>query len=137
MFKIFVLGISLSAAANSYAGLPEMMDIYNHPKSAPKVAACRGNQHCNAFTALAAQWKAIPKNYRYHGFDIKKQAAQGDGYGLNKGFSLQADQSIVLSEAGDAVYYDGGSKPKASESIFAKGLAVLLYIEDKNGTAYQ
>lgn len=135
MLKKIVLGICFCATANAYAGLPEMMKIYNNPKSAPKVAVCKGNHHCNAFTALAAQWQDIPKNYRYHGFDIRKQAAKGDGYGLYKGFSLQADQSIEISDAGDRVYYDGLSKSK-NESTFAKGRAVLLYIEDKNHWAY-
>ncbi|MGR3979026.1 hypothetical protein FW754_15445 [Acinetobacter sp. 1207_04] len=131
--KKLLLAFSVIISTSSFAGLPEMMKVYNNPSSAPKVAACKGNVKCNAFTALAKQWQAIPNNYRYHGFDIKDQARQGDGYGLNKGFSLSQDKSISLSEAGDAVYYDGGGKGAANERIFGQGLAVLLYIEGKNG----
>lgn len=134
--KLFLPFILFSVTTASFAGLPEMMKVYNNPSSAPKVASCRGNIKCNAFTALAKQWQAIPNNYRYHGFNIKDQARQGDGYGLNKGFSLSQDKSVSLSEAGDAVYYSGGSKGAANERIFGQGLAVLLYIEDKNGWTY-
>lgn len=112
-----------------------MMKVYKNPLSAPKVATCKGNINCNAFTALAKQWQEIPKTYRYDGFDIRKQAAQGDGYGLSKGFSLATDRSVAFQEAGDTVYYNGGSKPRASEAVFGQGMAVLLYIEDKNGWA--
>lgn len=136
MKKLILLSALSMVGTASFAGLPEMMKVYNNPSSAPKVAACKGNVNCNAFTALAKQWQSIPNNYRYHGFNIKDQARQGDGYGLNKGFSLSKDKSQNLSEAGDAVYYDGGGKGAANERIFGQGLAVLLYIEDKNGWTY-
>lgn len=123
----------LTISPYSFAGLSEMMKVYNNPKSAPQVATCKQNTQCNAFVALAKQWQAIPNNYRYHGFDIKKQAKEGDGYGLNKGFTLTTDKAISLSNAGDAVFYNGGGKGAAKERIFGQGLAVLLYIEDKNG----
>jgi hypothetical protein len=132
--KLSLLGImSFCITSQVYAGLPEMMKIYKNPSSAPKVTACKGNVNCNAFTALAKQWQGIPKTYRYDGSDIRKDAAQGDGYGLNKGFILATDRSIIFQEAGEKVYYDGGSKPRESEATFGQGLAVLLYIEDKNG----
>lgn len=133
--KKILLALTLGISASSFAALPEMMKVYQNPKVAPKVAKCKGNTNCNAFVALANQWQAIPTSYRYHGLDIKKQAKDGDGYGLNKGFSLTKDKSIALSEAGDAVFYDGGGKGSANERIFGQGLAVLLYIEDKNGWA--
>ena len=135
MKKIGLIAILAMASTASFAGLPEMMKIYNNPKSAPKVTQCKGNQNCNAFVALSKQWQAIPNQYRYHGFNIKQQAKEGDGYGLNKGFSLRQDQSYALMEAGDAVFYDAGGKSAAKERIFGQGLAVLLYIEDKNGWA--
>lgn len=135
MKKLILLSALSMIGTASFAGLPEMMKVYNNPSSAPKVAACKGNVNCNGFTALAKQWQSIPNNYRYHGFNIKDQARQGDGYGLNKGFSLSKDKSQNLSEAGDAVYYDGGGKGAANERIFGQGLVVLLYIEDKNGWA--
>ena len=135
MKKILTI-LAVTMSTSSFAGLPEMMKVYNNPKSAPQVATCKRNTQCNAFVALANQWQAIPNNYRYHGFDIKKQAKQGDGYGLNKGFSLATDKAIALSEAGDNTFYSGGSQSVAKERIFAQGLAVLLYIEDKNGWTY-
>lgn len=129
----FVLLLCMSAA--SHAGLPEMMKIYQNPQLAPPVAKCQKNVHCNAFVALAKQWQAIPDSYRYHGFNIKKDAKSGDGYGLNKGFSTIKDRSNTIRDAGEAVFYDGGSKGAANERVFAQGLAVILYIEDKNGWA--
>ncbi len=129
--SLFISLFSISASA----GLPEMMDIYNNPKSAPKVQACKGDMYCNAFTALSKQWQSIPKNYRYHGFNIRRDAQIGDGYGLYKGFYFNQERSIDLVEGGYPVYYNGGSKSKSQEKIFAQGLAVLLYIEDKNGWA--
>jgi len=135
MKKILTI-LALTSSASSFAGLPEMMKVYNNPKSAPQAAECNNKTQCNAFVALANQWQAIPNNYRYHGFDIKKQAKQGDGYGLNKGFTLATDKGIALSEAGENTFYSGGSKAAAKERIFAQGLAVLLYIEDKNGWTY-
>lgn len=128
--------LALTISTSSFAGLPEMMKVYNNPKSAPQAAECNRKTQCNAFVALANQWQAIPNNYRYQGFDIKKQAKQGDGYGLNKGFSLATDKSIALAEAGENTFYSGGSKAATKERIFAQGLAVLLYIEDKNGWTY-
>lgn len=137
--KIIFLSVFSLLSSNALAGLPEMMQIYTNPKSAPQIKACKGNTNCNAFTALAKQWQAIPKNYRYHGFNIRRDAAIGDGYGLNKGFVLNKERSQELvgdydnSTSAYSIYYNGGSKPKTHERIFAQGLAVLLYIEDKNG----
>ena len=132
MKKVFLFLI-VAVSAQSYAGLSEMMHIYNHPQSAPQVSQCKGDTKCNAFFALSNQLDVIPNSYRYNGFDIKKQAKQGDGYGLNKGFSLRAEQSIALSDAGDAFFYSSGKWSAKKEAIFGRGLAVLLYIEDKNG----
>ena len=127
------LGLFLSTA--SYAGLPEMMKFYQNPQLAPQVAKCQRNSYCNAFVALSKQWKDIPDTYRYHGFDIKKQAKAGDGYGLNKGYSLNKDQTIAIAEAGNDIFYAGGSKGANNERTFAQGLAVILYLEDKKGWA--
>ena len=112
-----------------------MMKLYNQPETAPATAECKGDILCNAFVALAKQWQAIPHNYRYKGFDIRQQAAQGDGYGLNKGYTLNTQRAIALSEASETVFYAGGAKGKDQERIFAQGLAVLLYLEDQNGWA--
>lgn len=135
MKKSLLLLTTALLSSTSFAGLPEMMKIYNNPKLAPKILQCKGNQNCNAFVSLSKQWQSIPNQYRYQGFNIKQQAKEGDGYGLNKGFSLRQDQSYALMEAGDAVFYDGSGKGPANERIFGQGLAVLLYIEDKNGWA--
>ena len=40
-----------------------------------------------------------------------------------------------LVMVGDMIFYDGSGKGMANECVFAQGLAVLLYIEDKNGWA--
>lgn len=131
MMKKLFLTLGMAFSLSAYAAPAEMMKYYNNPRLAPKVAECKGNVNCNAFVALAKQWQKIPNNYRYQGeFNIKRDAALGDGYGLNKGFSLSHEQSQNLSETGEMFFYDGGSKSKAKERIFAQGLAVLLYIED-------
>lgn len=132
MKKVLVL-LTVFVSVQSYAGFSEMMHIYNNPQSAPKVSQCKGDAKCNAFFELSNQVDSIPNSYRYSGFDIKKQAKQGDGYGLNKGFNLRADQSIALSDAGDTFFYSSGKWSAKKEAIFGRGLAVLLYIEDKNG----
>ena len=128
---IVVLGLFFSTM--SYAGIPEMMKVYKNPHSAPPVTKCKQNAYCNAFVALSKQWKDIPNSYRYNGFDIKSDARNGDGYGLNKGFSLHKNQSIAIAESGDEVFYAGGGKGAANERVFAQGLAVLLYLEGIHG----
>lgn len=138
MKKILTLLVCTCLSAQSMAVLPEMMQFFHHPASAPPVPACQGNVSCDAFTALAKQWHAIPSSYRYHGFDIRQQAKMGDAYGLNKGYSLQTERARELadndaSHSAYSVYYAGGSKSPAYEKIYARGLAVLLYIEDENG----
>lgn len=133
MKKLLFLSVLLFSLP-SFAGLPEMMKIYNNPNLAPSVKECKGNNYCNGFVALSKQWKDIPNSYRYKGgFNIKHNAKIGDGYGLNKGFYLYQDKSIEFSDVGNEYFYDNGGKPKSKEKVFAQGLAVLLYIEDKNG----
>ena len=65
------------SSVSSFAGLPEMMKVYNNPKSAPKIATCKGDIYCNSFIALSKQWKDIPNSYRYKGEDIKAYAKNG------------------------------------------------------------
>lgn len=114
--------------------LSAMMNIYNNPESAPPINICQSNIYCNAFSALSQYWIDIPDDYRYKGqFNIKYQAQIGDGYGLNKGFTLNQEQSILLAEGGDLVYYNSGGGSPEQEKIFAEGLVVLLYIEEMNG----
>lgn len=133
MKKIFLSLALAVSASSSFAGLPEMMKIYKNPSLAPNTDYCAvTDDNCKAFTALAKQFDSIPANYRYHGFDIRKQALQGDNYGLNKGFSFYKQRTVEISDGGE-VYFDFASKKKSL--ISAKGLAVLLYIEDKNGWA--
>lgn len=130
MKKILAL-LALTMSSASFAGLPEMMKIYKNPSLAPNTEYCTvTDDNCKAFTALAKRFDSIPVNYRYNGFDIRKQALQGDNYGLNKGFSLYKDKSVEIADGGE-VYFDFASNKKSL--ISAKGLAVLLYIEDKNG----
>lgn len=138
MKKILALLVIL-ASTSSFAGLPEMMKVYNNPKSAPKIAACKGDSYCNGFIALSKQWKSIPNSYRYQGeYDIKAYAKdgitydeQGRGVGLEKGFYFRTDRTQN--------FLDGAHKyieTKRQTSLNHEGgLAVLLYIEDKNGWA--
>ncbi|QEY24240.1 hypothetical protein [Neisseria animalis] len=129
--KKLILSVMLSVASLSYAAPASMTKYYNNPKLAPKIQQCRGDIYCNAFAALAKQWKNIPNNYRYHGFNIKKEAAEGNGYGLWKGgFVSDTVKGSRLIDAGEPVFYDGGSKNKANEAIFARGIAVINYIEN-------
>ena len=119
------------------SGLPEMMTIYNNPKLAPQVHGCKGNTYCNAFIALASQWRAIPDSYRYHGeYDIKASAKDGVTYddqgrnvGLHSGFYFQTEMSQKLIDGADAYV----ETEKQATWNHESGLAVLLYIEDKNG----
>lgn len=126
--------LAIVGSTSSFAGLPEMMKIYNNPSLAPNTDYCAvTDDNCKAFTALAKQWQSIPVNYRYKGqWNIRKDAAEGDAYGLYKGFYLYKEKSVELADAGD-IYYDF-SNPK-KEAIAARGRAVIMYIEDKNGWA--
>lgn len=128
-----LLAILVLISNSSFAGLPEMMKIYKNPSLAPNTEYCAVmDDNCKAFTALAKQFDSIPANYRYHGFDIRRDALAADNYGLNKGFYYYKDRTIEIKDGGD-VYFDFSSKKKSL--ISAKGMAVLLYIEDKNGWA--
>ena len=130
---LLVFALSGLCALPAYANNAAMMKYYNNPQAAPKVPKCKGNTYCNAFVALAKQWKSIPNNYRYKQFNIKEYAAKGDGYGLHKGFSIgQTDTGYKLHEAGEIFFYSANAS-KADTRIFAQGLAVILYLEDTNG----
>ncbi|MDO4224110.1 MAG: hypothetical protein Q4D05_08845 [Acinetobacter sp.] len=135
MKSILLFIAMMFCVTSSYAGLQEMMKIYNNPKSAPKVKGCQGDVYCNAFVALSKQWRAIPNNYRYKGeWDIKAYARRGISYdsqgrniGLWKGFYFYTDRSNLLIDRG---YEYQHNIPNLN---FEGGLAVLLYIEDRNG----
>lgn len=129
------IGISCTAVFSvSHADVATINKYYKNPNLAPKVQRCKGNQDCNTFYALSKQWKSIPNCLKTsYGPDCetKKQAKDGDGYGLWKGGSFEGTHH--LAEAGEAVFYRGGAASKADERIFAEGLSVLYYIDSKNG----
>lgn len=133
MKRLILTAAAILFSSTAFSGLPEMMKIYNNPKSAPAVAACKGNVNCNAFTALAKQWKSIPDTYRHKQWDIKAMAKEGDGYGLNRGFSVSTEKSADYKHAGADAYYWAGTTTNESEAMLARGIAVLIYIEDKKG----
>lgn len=126
------LVIGLLGATLSHADVGSMTKVYNNPQSAPQVQRCKGNSKCNAFYALAKDWQSIPNNFKLDGINLKSYAKDGDGYGLWKGFTLNSDRAIALANAGDAVFFSGGSGSKADERIYAQGMAVLLYLENKS-----
>lgn len=137
MKKMFI-GLSIIiVSGSSFAGLPEMMKVYDNPKIAPKIAACKGDTYCNGFMALSKQWKSIPNSYRYKGeYDIKAYAKDGvtyDNQGRNRGlqnsFYWSTDKSNSFIGSLDKYIETTGGMPDSYEG----GLAVLLYIEDKNG----
>lgn len=136
MKKIFIALVIMGVSASSFAGLPEMMKIYKNPKTAPKIAACKGDTYCNGFIALSKQWKSIPNSYRYKDeYDIKAYAKDGTTYdnqgrnrGLQNGFYWSTDKSNSFIEGIDKYIETTGGIPDSYEG----GLAVLLYIEDKN-----
>ncbi|QOW45529.1 MULTISPECIES: hypothetical protein [Acinetobacter] len=136
--SLIAMLITTIASTASFAGLPEMMKIYNNPKLAPKIAACKGDVYCNGFIALSKQWKDIPNAYRYQGkYDIKSYARKGVTYdnqgrniGLHMGFYFRTDRTNNFIEGFDSMHY------KDQDLVNNQGgLAVLLYIEDKNGWA--
>lgn len=137
--KIIFLAITLAVSTSSFAGLPEMMKVYNNPKLAPKVKACKGDIYCNGFLALAKQWESIPNSYRYQGeYEIKSYAKRGwtyDGQGRNRGlemgFGLYKEKSHKFLEGVNIYTETKGYIPDDYEG----GWAVLLYIEDKKGWA--
>lgn len=137
MKKIFVAMALTISSVSSFAGLPEMMKIYNNPKLAPKVAVCKGDAYCNGFIALSKQWKDIPNSYRYQGeWDIKVYAREGITYnsrgnnvGLHKGFYWYTDKSINFLQSIQT------KQNFSKNNNIEGGLAVLLYIEDKKGWA--
>ncbi|MBD1230497.1 hypothetical protein IDM33_10145 [Acinetobacter seifertii] len=124
---IGLLGVTLS-----HADVGSMSKIYTNPQSAPQVKRCKGNTQCNAFYALAKDWQSIPNNFKMDGINVKAYAKDGDGYGLWKGFTLNSNRAIALANAGDAVFFKGGDSSKADERIYAQGMAVLLYLENKS-----
>lgn len=126
-----VLLAGLFTATLSHADVNSMTKIYHNPQTAPKVQRCQGNQHCNAFYALSRDWQSIPNNFTTYGDNIKSYAKRGDGYGLWKGATFKKQRSINLADAGEAVFYNAGGASAADERIFAQGLAVLLYLENK------
>lgn len=132
--KKFLTVLALVGSTSSFAGLSEMMNIYNNPTIAPKYTACQSNLYCNGFTALSKQWDTIPKSYRYKGeYDIRKMAEIGDASSLYRGFSFGEEEStFYFIEAGADTYYQYDNKDK-SDLTFARGIAVLLYMVDKNG----
>lgn len=115
----------------------EIMNIYNNPKLAPKVAECKSDVYCNAFMALSKKWKGIPDSYRYKGdFDIKEYAKngitydnQGKNIGLKQGFYFYTERTNQIIDGIDKYIETESKIPDNYEG----GLAVLLYIEDKNG----
>lgn len=119
---------NVNSTANHHSSA--LMIYYNNPEIAPQTYQCQGNILCNAFVALANQWQSIPVDYRYDSFDIRKQAEEGDGYGLYKGYTLNNPRSIELSETGESFFYYNNDEN--NEIIFARGLAILLYLEDVN-----
>jgi len=137
MKRLFIALALTIISTYSFAGLPEMMKIYKNPKSAPKIAACKSDSYCNGFIALSKQWKDIPNSYRYQGkYDIKAYAKRGVTYdsqgrnrGLESGFYWSTTKSQNFIEGIDKYIETNGSIPDSYEG----GLAVLLYIEDKNG----
>jgi hypothetical protein len=137
MYKVskFIIGFSFAAVFSvSHADVATINKYYKNNNLASKVQRCKGDQNCNTFYALSKQWKSIPKCLKTsYGPDCetKKQAQDGDGYGLWKGGYFES--TYHLAEAGEAVFYKGGSASKADERIFAQGLAVLYYLESKSG----
>lgn len=138
MKKILVALALTVSSVSSFAGLPEMMKVYNNPKSAPKIATCKDNIYCNSFIALSKQWKDIPNSYRYKGEDIKAYAKDGATYdeqgrniGLESGFFLSTNKSQKMHEGVNKYFEAKGYVTESNQ----RGLAVLLYIEDKNGWA--
>ena len=137
MKKTFIGLAVMFISVSSFAGLPEMMKIYKNPKSAPKISACKGDTYCNGFIALSKQWKDIPNSYRYKvEYDIKAYAKKGVTYdsqgrnrGLQNGFYWSTDKSHSFINSLDRYIEMTGGMPDSYEG----GLAVLLYIEDKNG----
>ena len=129
--KCSALAAALLVATHSHADVTSMTKIYNSPQTAPKVQRCKGNQNCNAFYALSKHWQSIPNNFTSYGDNIKDYAKSGDGYGLWKGTSFKKQRSINLSQAAEPIFYNGGGASTADERIFAQGLAVLIYLENK------
>lgn len=138
MKKILIALALTVSSVSSFAGLPEMMKVYNNPKSAPKIATCKGDIYCNSFIALSKQWKDIPNSYRYKGEDIKAYAKNGATYdeqgrniGLESGFVLSTNNAQKMHEGVDKYFEAKGYVTESNQ----RGLAVLLYIEDKKGWA--
>ena len=145
MTKIIISLALTIVSVSSFAGLPEMTKIYKNPKLAPKVAACNGEIYGHGFISLSKQWKDIPNSYRYKGeYDIKAYAKNGVSYdeqgrsiGLEN-FTLYNEQSTKLLGSLDKYIETKGHVPfpdKAGNGGYEGGLAVILYIEDKNGWA--
>ena len=124
----------LSSEYDESQYLVNLMEIYNHPETAPEVEECNGNIYCNAFVALSKQWEGIPDSYRYKGeWDIKTVAKEGVTYddngrniGLINGFYFFTERTNQIKDSIEGLIETEGQD-------YEGGLAVLLYIEDTNG----
>ena len=113
--------------------LADLMKFYNNPRLAPEISTCKGNIYCNTFIALSKEWRNIPDSYRYQGeFDIKSEAGNGITYddngrniGLERGFYFYTEQTQKIKS--------GVENLESLPHDYEGGLAILLYIEDKNG----
>lgn len=132
MKRLILTAAAVLFSSTAFSGLPEMMKIYNNPKSAPAVAACKGSIDCNAFYALSKQINGIPKSYSKRDSDLVEYAMDNDFYSLGKGYDLYGDTSKKYSEAGAKPFYYSKDSKKWG-NVYTKGYAVLVYIEDMNG----
>ncbi len=113
--------------------LADLMKLYNNPRLSPEISTCKGNIYCNTFIALSKEWRNIPDSYRYQGeFDIKSEAGNGITYddngrniGLERGFYFYTEQTQKIKS--------GVENLESLPHDYEGGLAILLYIEDKNG----
>ncbi|MFW1858711.1 hypothetical protein [Acinetobacter defluvii] len=130
MKKWFLLLLALTISTPSFA-LIEIMAIYNNPQINVKIPRCKGDINCNTFVSLANSYEglklAIKNNYPM----LLEYADQGEGKKLDDEIWLYRDHSKKILKAGKAIY--GKNTNSNDKYIYARGLAVLLFIEQRNG----
>mgnify|MGYP001556856315 CR=1 FL=1 len=130
-----ILGVSINSYANTY----ELLQIYENPLDAPAVAKCKGNASCNAFVALSKHYDEIPEDYQYQNYAyIRLMANDGRADILTEAFRYNTSRSLDLLNSASRFNhakesYENDKAKHPDTYTYARGLAVLLYIEDENG----
>ncbi|MEG6547666.1 hypothetical protein V6C59_17545 [Acinetobacter bereziniae] len=130
MKKLFILLSALMISTSSFAFM-EIMALYRNPQISEKIPRCKGNIDCNTFVSLANSYPSLKLSIKNNYPALLEYAEQGEGKKLDDEIWLYQDRSKKILKAGKAIYAKN-TNPN-DKYIYARGLAVLLFIEQRNG----